>query len=276
MQAAAVLNQPGMLHQHKVDCILFGNSQKDVTNGDVILLVLKVIKRCLKDCFCPLVSVGRPLSSLFREIFVKKERSSFHRSILCLLFIPLALSLEPVNSLANDATVTLSWDSNSEPDLEGYVVYRNSGSPGPPFDYATTLPEDDFADPLHPRVTLTGLNDGQEYYIALTAYNTDGVESNFSNDVCVRVVNDIIEPCVSSNNISASTDSSGGGGGGGGSGGGGHSSSGCFISTASPESSIFSKFIVKPVIRSKGLAAAFLLLLLLAVAKFAIRRTKRN
>jgi hypothetical protein len=85
------------------------------------------------------------------------------------------------------------------------------------------LPEDDLVDPLHPKVTLTGLSENQEYYIALTAYNTEGVESGFSNDVCVEVVNGIIEPCSSSSSIGASTSSSGSGGGGG----------ACFISTVS-------------------------------------------
>ena len=104
---------------------------------------------------------------------------------LCLLFFPLALSFGPWASVADASNVTLGWDSNPEPDLEGYVVYRNAGSPGPPYDYSNTLPEDDLVDPLHPKVTLTGLSENQEYYIALTAYNTEGVESSFSNDVCM-------------------------------------------------------------------------------------------
>jgi len=145
------------------------------------------------------------------------------KSVFCLLFFPLALSLGPWASVADAANLTLGWDSNPEPDLEGYVVYRNVASPGPPYDYSSTLPEDDLVDPLHPKVTLTGLSENQEYYIALTAYNTEGVESSFSNDVCAEVVNGIIEPCSSSSSIGASTSSSGSGGGGG----------ACFISTVS-------------------------------------------
>jgi hypothetical protein len=185
---------------------------------------------------------------------------------LFLLLLPLTLSSGPWVSVADAAVVTLGWDSNPEPDLEGYVVYRNTGSPGPPYDYATDLPEDDLTDPLHPRVTLTGLKKGEEYYIALTAYNTEGVESGFSNDVCVEVVNNTAEPCIASTSPVAPTSSSGGGG----------SSSGCFISTASRESSTFSKFCARPVIRSQELAPAFLLLVFIAVAKFAINRTKRK
>ena len=123
------------------------------------------------------------------------------------------MSLAPYACDAIAASVTLGWDSNPEPDLEGYVVYRNVGSPGPPYDYSDTLPEDDLADPLHPKATLTGLQEGNEYYIALTAYNTDGVESSFSNDVCVEVINGAVEACSASAAPAASTVSSSGGSG---------------------------------------------------------------
>ena len=126
---------------------------------------------------------------------------------------------------ASAKSVTLGWDSNDEPDLEGYVIYRNTNAPGPPYSYSDTLPEDEFDDPLHPKAKLTGLQEDKEYYIALTAYNTEGVESGFSNDVCVEVVNGIAEPCSASVSPPPATSSSSGGGGG--------SGGSCFISTAS-------------------------------------------
>ncbi len=183
---------------------------------------------------------------------------------LFFLLIPLlfALGAMPL-SVADAAQVTLGWDSNSEPDLEGYVIYRNAGSPGPPYDYMNTLPEDDLTDPLHPKVTLTGLNEDQEYYIALTAYNAEGVESSFSNDVCIEVVDGSVGVCANSLN-SVSSNSGGGGG----------SSGACFISNAGYDSSTFSKFVAKPVIRSQGLALLFLLLVFIATVKFEINRTK--
>jgi hypothetical protein len=128
---------------------------------------------------------------------------------------------------ANAKTVTLGWDSNDEPDLEGYVIYRNTNSPGPPYSHSDTLPEDELADPLYPEVKLTGLQEGNEYYIALTAYNNKGVESSYSNDICVEVVNDAVELCSTSASSPATTSSIGGGG----------SSAGCFISAASNNSS---------------------------------------
>jgi hypothetical protein len=57
------------------------------------------------------------------------------------------------------------------------------------------LPEDELADPLNPRLKLTGLQNNTAYYIALTAYNMEGIESDFSNEVCVEVVSDSIQLC---------------------------------------------------------------------------------
>ena len=153
--------------------------------------------------------------------------STLHFRIIAFLLIPCTLYLIPAMLPAASAkTVTLGWDSNDEPDLEGYVIYRNTNSPGPPYSYSDTVPEGELADPLYPEAKLTGLQEGKEYYIALTAYNTEGVESSFSDDICVQVINDAVELCGASVSPPAATSSSGGGSSGGGSG-------GCFISTAS-------------------------------------------
>ena len=160
---------------------------------------------------------------------------------------------------ADAAQVTLGWDSNPEPDLEGYVVYRNIGSAGPPYDYSDTLPEDDLADPLHPKATLTGLQEGKEYFIALTAYNTDGVESSFSNDVCVEVINGAVEACSMSVAPVASTVSSSGGSGGG--------NASCFISVSSGESSMFSKFVAGQAAPSRVMTIMLLFLILITAVK---------
>ena len=122
--------------------------------------------------------------------------------------------------------VTLGWDANDEPDLEGYKVYHNVGSPGPPYKYSTTLPETNLADPLNPIVTLTGLAESTKYFVAVTAYDSNGNESDYSEDVCLQVIDSAIAVCASSGGGGSSGDfsSSGGGGGGG--------SAGCFISAA--------------------------------------------
>jgi hypothetical protein len=143
----------------------------------------------------------------------KSNRTPF---LLCLVVILTLLFSPFYPSPCLAKKVTLGWDPNPEPDLEGYVVYRNVGSPGPPYKYADTLPENDLADPLNPMVTMTGLNDKKEYYIAVTAYDKKGNESYYSDDVCVKIVDSIIENCsasLSSGSSSSSGRSSSGSGG---------------------------------------------------------------
>ena len=152
------------------------------------------------------------------------RKSDYTLFLLCLVvFLAVLFSLlSPSICLAKK--VTLGWDANPEPDLEGYVVYRNVGSPGPPYTYSDTLPEDDLADQLNPMVTMTGLNEKKEYYIAVTAYDSQGNESDFSDDVCVKIVDSLIENCSASVSPISSSDSSTSGNSGGG--------GGCFINSA--------------------------------------------
>ena len=114
--------------------------------------------------------------------------------------------------------IILSWDPNTEPDLEGYVLYGKQGSPDPPFDHIDSYPEVDLTDPLNPRAVITDLESDVTYYFAVTAYDTEGNESDYSNIVSV----------LKSNAIDTAGSSNGGGGGGGSGSGGG----GCFINTA--------------------------------------------
>jgi hypothetical protein len=148
------------------------------------------------------------------------RKSSFALFLFCLI-APAILLLPSFSSISLAKKVALGWDANPEPDLEGYVIYRNVGSPGPPYKFSSSLPEDELANPLHPKVTLTGLSEGKEYYVALTAYNTEGVESSFSNNVCVEIVDSIVENCTSSLGSGDSNQSGGSGDGG-----------GCFINSA--------------------------------------------
>jgi hypothetical protein len=71
--------------------------------------------------------------------------------------------------------ITLTWDANSEPDLSHYIVYwgtqpgiytNNSGNIGLKTEYKTNIPDDD-----------------QIYFFAVTAVDTSGLESDFSNEV---------------------------------------------------------------------------------------------
>ena len=120
------------------------------------------------------------------------------------------------------ADVTLAWDPNSEPDLEGYGVYLRKDTPGPPYDLAGYLTLAELHNFYGPSFVVSGLEKGFRYYFAVTAYDTAGNESTFSNAVCADV-GDTITPCSMAASVSGPV--SGGGGSGGG--------AGCFISATS-------------------------------------------
>ena len=72
------------------------------------------------------------------------------------------------------AQATLIWDPNSETDLAGYKLHygQSSGSYSAVVDVGNTT-----------TYTLTDLEPGRTYYVAATAYCTEGLESGYSNEV---------------------------------------------------------------------------------------------
>jgi hypothetical protein len=93
-------------------------------------------------------------------------------------------------SHAYSAEVTLAWDANSEPDLQGYKLYYKIGSAGIPYngtgavqgDSPITIPLETLENSVSPQFTIEGLSCNKVYYFAVTAYNNSG-ESGYSNDV---------------------------------------------------------------------------------------------
>lgn len=125
-------------------------------------------------------------------------------------FFPLFPLFESNTAFA--AEVTLAWDANSESNIAGYKLYYENekdddfygGSDANEGDSPITIYLLSLTDPDSPTYTITGLEEGTYYYFALTAFDTDGMESDFSDEVGVMV----------------DKEKTGGGGGGGG---------GCFL-----------------------------------------------
>ena len=132
------------------------------------------------------------------------------------------------------ADVTLAWDPNSEPDLNGYSVYFRKDTPGPPYDVAGDLSLSDLNNSHAPSFVVSGLEKGFRYYFAVTARDTAGNESTFSDAVCADV-GDTITTCPAASSTIAPVSSGGGSGGGGG---------GCFISALSEANVPFFLFFV--------------------------------
>ena len=112
---------------------------------------------------------------------------------------------------AQGPNVFLAWDPNQEPDLIGYNVYVKDVSFDPSYYQLDTVSLDEI-DPDNPMYTATDLKENLQYCFVVTAYDSEGFESGFSNEVCVLNGQEF---------VSSSVQDTGGGGGGGG---------GCFIS----------------------------------------------
>ena len=105
---------------------------------------------------------------------------------------------------ARGSGVTLAWDPNQEPDLIGYNVYVNDVSFDPSYYQLDTVSLDEI-DPDNPTYTATDLKENLQYCFVVTAYNSEGFESGFSNEVCVLNGQQVL--------LSMSQNSGGGGGG---------------------------------------------------------------
>ena len=85
----------------------------------------------------------------------------------------------PTNLAATpgDGQVSLLWDANDESDLHKYNIYRDTSSP------ASTLVDSVVGAPPDTSCTDTGLSNSTTYYYRITAVDTAGNESGYSNEV---------------------------------------------------------------------------------------------
>jgi hypothetical protein len=74
--------------------------------------------------------------------------------------------------------VIVQWLPNSEPDLAGYKVYYGEAS----LSYSKIVQAG-----LSTECTISDLEDGHEYYFAVTAYDTAGNESPLSEEVSIFI-----------------------------------------------------------------------------------------
>jgi len=184
--------------------------------------------------------------------YTKKTRTAFIPVVQILFFLLLPATLQ-----AGD--VTLAWDPNSETNLAGYKLYYDSdadlemyqGTGASEGDSPVIIYLEDLADADLPTFTLTGLTNGQYYYFALTAFDSDGMESDFSDEVGTLVdVGGASNDGSSASSKEVGNDTSGSGSGG----------NGCFIAGS-----------MDTVTSLPPALAAFGVLLLLSVAMTAFR-----
>jgi hypothetical protein len=142
-------------------------------------------------------------------MFKNSSKSSPGICLLAFTLIAAAIIIGP-KSLAHAADVTMAWTANTESDLAGYYIYYKTGTSGAFYNGTgidegnspIQVPLSDFANPANPQYTLHGLSDTQITFIVLTAYDTQGIESSYSNEVSYQPST---APALSSLSISGSS-----------------------------------------------------------------------
>ena len=81
-----------------------------------------------------------------------------------------------------DQSVTLAWDPSTDPEVTGAIVYYGNASRNYP--YHTNVGN-------VTRATVNGLQAGLTYYFAVTATNSYGLESDYSNEVSTSIPPDL-------------------------------------------------------------------------------------
>ena len=107
-----------------------------------------------------------------------KASKPIRRMWVSILVITISIFIGIIASNATAAQVTLAWDPNTESDLAGYKIHYGTASNS----YSVHIDVHNVT-----TYTVTGLTDGQTYYLAATAYDASGNESGYSNSVSYGV-----------------------------------------------------------------------------------------
>lgn len=101
--------------------------------------------------------------------------SQYHWLLICSFLVVVTACGSPDSAPAG-GTAMLSWDASGGPNLEGYKIYQAMASAeyGAPI-ASVTMDLTSY--------TVTNLEAGTTYFFSVTAFNSDGAESSFSNEV---------------------------------------------------------------------------------------------
>ncbi|MDL1958268.1 MAG: hypothetical protein LWX01_00710 [Deltaproteobacteria bacterium] len=102
-----------------------------------------------------------------------KEPRISHILSFCIFFIFLIIPF-----LASAAVLKLAWDPSTEQNLAGYKIYYGYASG----DYDTSIDVGNTT-----TFQITDLEYDQTYYFATTAYDTSGLESDYSNEISCTI-----------------------------------------------------------------------------------------
>lgn len=113
-----------------------------------------------------------------RHLQKVRQPLGFSLSTAFLILAFFSLLLAPFGQIRAEQ-VSLAWDANTEPDLGGYKLYYGTASRA----YAQVINVGQST-----QVTVTNLSRGETYFFAVTAFNLQGAESDFSNEIDKTIV----------------------------------------------------------------------------------------
>ncbi len=116
------------------------------------------------------------MSTNYTSSKLKKTKFSCFHAFGFISLVTLLLLIFTTNVYS--AQVTVAWNPNSEDDLAGYKVYYGNSS----WNYDTNIDVG-----YQTSYTISGLVDGMDYYITVTAYDFSGNESGYSNELGLTV-----------------------------------------------------------------------------------------
>ena len=120
-----------------------------------------------------------------------------------LLFILLVLFLSFSFSFASAKDAKILWDANTESDVIGYKIYYKFGTSGPPYDgtgLAIGNSPIDVGNVLESGV-FSLPEDGTIFRFVVTAYDTEGLESEGCGETIVKTDEWYIRPGCTSRRI---------------------------------------------------------------------------
>ena len=112
---------------------------------------------------------GDTMKQIFLRITSKLKRFQFQTLSLFMVFI------------VTNQTVIVQWHPNKESDLKGYNVHY--GTTSRVYSYSSNVG-------LATSHNISNLQSGREYFFAVTAYDTAGNESRFSEEVSIYLSED--------------------------------------------------------------------------------------
>ena len=111
---------------------------------------------------------------------MKEKMYDVFSVVLWLVVFILASTAILYCSITEAEEISLVWDANTEPDLAGYRLYE-SDTPGPPYK-RVEINGQEVSIPAGTEIVTIETYGSIKYYV-LTAYDTEGLESGYSNEV---------------------------------------------------------------------------------------------